>query len=150
MHARTWTARALALLLGTLALVLTAEAALQLAAALRPDHRTTSDAPARYTILCEGDSFTYGIGGISFPEQLEELLNERVGRRAFRVVNKGVPGLNTAMLADELEGHLRETRPDVVIVLAGENNSWNAVRLEQGAPWHERLRYAVQRTRVYK
>ncbi|MCB9662971.1 MAG: tetratricopeptide repeat protein [Alphaproteobacteria bacterium] len=146
-----WRQRLGSVLFGTLVLLLVSEAGFRAAGVYLRFHRPVDEAP--YTILCEGDSFTYGIGGISFPEQLEELLNERVGRRAFRVVNKGVPGLNTAMLADELEGHLRETRPDVVIVLAGENNSWNSVRItdpQQTGGFWGRVDRLLLASRVYK
>ena len=108
---------------------------------------------ARFTVLCEGDSFTYGIGGQDYPFQLEGVLNERAGKRLFRVVNKGVPGLSTALLADTLESHILESRPAVVIVLAGENNSWNSIRLRAGAarlPMAAAFESVLLRSRVYK
>ncbi|MFH2203848.1 MAG: GDSL-type esterase/lipase family protein [Elusimicrobiota bacterium] len=110
-------------------------------------------AGARRTILCEGDSFTYGIGGESFPQQLEKILNDRAGGRIYHAVNKGIPGLNTALLADRLEGHLRRYRPAVVIVLAGENNSWNSIRLSapaETAGGKLALDRLLLRSRVYK
>lgn len=108
---------------------------------------------ARVTLLCEGDSFTYGIGGASYPEQLEAMLNEAHGPGTVRAVNAGVPGLNSALLADELEGHLRQYRPDAVLVIVGENNNWNSIRLGDGggAPsvW-TRIDAALLHSRVYK
>lgn len=92
--------------------------------------RSAPGEEAEFTILAEGDSFTYGIGGLSFPQQLEEQLNRRAGRRRYRAINEGVPGLNSAMVADRLEAHFQEHQPDVAIILIGENNSWNAIRVD--------------------
>jgi lysophospholipase L1-like esterase len=104
---------------------------------------------ARYTILCEGDSFTYGIGGRSFPSQLEELLNQRHGAGTFRAINAGVPGINSAVLADNLEAHFLEHQPDFAIVLIGENNSWNSLRVAQrGLP--AKVDALLMYSRVYK
>ena len=92
----------------------------------------TKEASAKkgsYTILCEGDSFTFGVGGVDFPSQLQQLLTVRHGEGTFRTVNKGIPGMNTALLADQLESHIMEYDPDVVIVTTGENNMWNSIRM---------------------
>ena len=115
--------------------------------------RTRPGGDARYTILCEGDSFTYGIGGRSFPQQLEQVLNERAGKRLFRAVNKGIPGLNTAMLADHLEAHYEQFRPQVAVVVIGENNSWNSIRIsdpDQAASPRLRWEKFLLFSRVYK
>jgi len=107
--------------------------------------------PYERTILCEGDSFTYGIGGQDFPHQLEEILNERAGRRVYRTVNKGVPGLSTALLADGIEEHLDRYRPETVIIVAGENNSWNSVRLAgEATSVRSRAHRLLLHSRVYK
>jgi lysophospholipase L1-like esterase len=110
-----------------------------------------SEGEARYTILCEGDSFTYGIGGQAFPDQLERILNERAGERLFRTINTAVPGINTTLLADDLDVHLLEHKPDLLIVTTGENNSWNAIRLQapDQSAW-TRLEGYLLYSRVYK
>lgn len=113
----------------------------------RPPPSSVSD--ARYTILCEGDSFTYGIGGRSFPIQLEALLNERHGAGTFRAVNTGVPGINSAVLVDNLEAHFLEYRPQFAIILIGENNSWNSLRMEATGPLAA-VDAALMSSRVYK
>lgn len=108
---------------------------------------------SRHTILCEGDSFTYGIGGAAYPAQLEAILNRRAGKKLFRVVNKGVPGLNTAILADELEKDILKYQPDALFVIVGDNNSWNSIRLEAPSPelpWSVGLDRALLHSRAYK
>lgn len=136
---------------GVLATFVFFEAGLRVAGLfLRP---SSSQEDARYTILCEGDSFTYGIGGKAYPRQIEKILNKRSGQRLFRVLNQGIPGLNTALLADRFESHLREYKPDVVIVVVGENNSWNSIRLSDPAGRSGFLYRAdrlLLRSRVYK
>jgi lysophospholipase L1-like esterase len=89
----------------------------------------------QYVILCLGDSFTYGIGsnedgydtapGRSYPEQLEALLNKNVNGLPVRVVNGGRPGMTTATIFDEFEEQLKETKPNLIILLAGTNNTTN-------------------------
>jgi lysophospholipase L1-like esterase len=107
------------------------------------------DAP--YVILAEGDSFTYGIGGRSFPRQLEALLNERAGAPIFRVVNRGEPGLNTTGLVERLPEHLAEVQPDVVIVTIGENNSWNTYQTQTAdIGWGTWLDLTLMRSRAYR
>ncbi|MCB9666329.1 MAG: tetratricopeptide repeat protein [Alphaproteobacteria bacterium] len=145
-----WGARLLWVVVGCVLLLLLTEGALRAAGMWLAAHPDDSGEPAEFTLLAVGDSFTFGVAGIAFPRQLEQLLNAEAGRRRFRVVNVALPGANTTLITDELPAQVARHRPDVVLVTTGENNSWNAVRLEQGAPWHERLRYAVQRTRVYK
>jgi lysophospholipase L1-like esterase len=109
--------------------------------------------PAKYTIVCEGDSFTFGIGGEDFPRQLEAVLNARAGQRLFRVINLGVPGQNSALIADNFEAHLLSHQPDLTIVTTGENNAWNSIRLRspRGAPsWRAAVDGALLHLRVYK
>ena len=116
----------------------------------------TAEAPsanvdAPYVILAEGDSFTYGIGGRSFPRQLEERLNARAGQPLFRVVNRGEPGLNTTGLVERLPEHLAEVHPDVVVVTIGENNSWNTYQTQTpDISWANWLDMALMRSRTYR
>jgi lysophospholipase L1-like esterase len=102
------------------------------------------------TILAEGDSFTYGIGGLSFPQQLETVLHERTGIEV-RAINEGIPGLTSAMVADRLEAHLDAYDPDYVIVIVGENNSWNSMpgAAADAGPWR-RVEGWLLHSRVYK
>ena len=78
----------------------------------------------RRSVLCAGDSFVYGIGGESFPKQLEGMLNKRQRLFKFTVYNAGVPGSGTSEMLSKLEGQLRTYAPDYLIILSGANNSW--------------------------
>ena len=62
------------------------------------------------TVLCEGDSFTWGVGGRSYPEQLQEVLRERLKTADVEVVNAGVPGRTSGAIVRFLEEHLLAAR----------------------------------------
>lgn len=81
-------------------------------------------------ILCLGDSFTFGSGveiGYSYPEQLEEILNENNLSKKFVVYNRGgcIPGLNSSQLLKILEKNIIEYQPNIIIVLIGMHNRCN-------------------------
>jgi len=95
-------------------------------------HRSESDEvikyPAQCTILCVGDSETFGIGAPriqSYPAQLQRFLNTGALQNKFNVINRGRPGQNSAQLLMRLEEYLREIRPDIVTVLIGGANQSN-------------------------
>lgn len=140
----------LAVVLGTLLVLGVAEGTLQIAAlALRSP--PPEDTGARYVILAEGDSFTYGVGGRSFPRQLEELLNERAGQPLFQIVNMGEPGLNTTGLVSRFEEHLDQIQPHLAIITIGENNTWNTYQPHSDAlSWTSRLDMIASRSRLYR
>ena len=80
------------------------------------------------TILCVGDSHTFGLGVLApqaYPNRLHALLN--TGRRPdrYRVISRGVPGRNSAVVRERLPAYLQRFRPCVAIILVGYNNSWN-------------------------
>lgn len=80
------------------------------------------------TIICLGDSFTFGVGapsGKGYPEQLESELNAVGGSVKFRVLNRGVKSYNTSQILRDLPAVLENTKPDLVIVMAGDANYWN-------------------------
>jgi len=77
-----------------------------------------------YTILCIGDSFTYGIGGSKdndYPSQLEKMLNSKTNR-IFKVYNRGIPNNNTTRILSKLENQINLLKPDLIIFLAGGAN----------------------------
>lgn len=119
-----WTLRALA------ALVLL-ELALQVAAPvvrwikLRDGAVLSANAPL--TVLCVGDSHTFGLGVPqigSYPERLATRLDARF-TAPVSVVNRGVPGQNSAQVTSALPADLRAVDPDIVLILAGINDTWN-------------------------
>ncbi len=101
--------------------------------------RSEASAPRRgaLMILCVGDSHTYGATlpePESYPHQLESSLRSRY-ERDIQVVNLGVPGMNTPMVANRLEGQIARLHPDLVIVWAGVNSFWNAAETEAWEGW---------------
>lgn len=82
-------------------------------------------------ILCVGDSHTYGTSVTreeSYPAQLEATLNRVDPEGRYRVVNRGVPGMNSAQLAGILPFWLGQLDPDFAVVWIGSNNAWNRAR----------------------
>lgn len=72
------------------------------------------------------DSFTSGVNtsvNKNYPTQLQLYLNS-YSNRTFNVINKGISGQNTAQLINNLQNDINETRPDLVILLAGGANEW--------------------------
>jgi lysophospholipase L1-like esterase len=141
-----------------LQIVVTAELTLQLLGLLLPDWSSRagelSGASDAATILCVGDSHTYGAPlppEESYPAQLQSLLDARAGGR-YRVVNLGVPGMNSAMMASRFEANLARHRPQLVILWAGGNNIWNENETEswdaEGEP--DRLYRALLRLKLVR
>jgi lysophospholipase L1-like esterase len=77
-------------------------------------------------MLAVGDSFTFGLGVDStdpWPEQLERLLGDALGRRAA-VVNAGVPGYSARQMRQVVETLLPELRPQVVVFGLNSETYW--------------------------
>ena len=75
------------------------------------------------TIVCFGDSLTYGTGagkGLDYPSQLSEL----IGRP---VINAGVPGDTTARALQRLERDVLIKAPDLVLITLGGNDLKNGI-----------------------
>ncbi len=82
------------------------------------------------TVLCVGDSVTFGIGAtreLSYPAQLQSLLDKSFSgsNEKYNVINRGWPGQNTARLLTRLERYLQEFKPDIVTILIGAQNQAN-------------------------
>lgn len=80
------------------------------------------------TILCIGDSVTFGIGAprsLSYPAQLQKLLSDSKSKTTYTVINRGRPGQNSAQLLTRFEGQLKKFQPDIVTVLIGAQNQSN-------------------------
>jgi|GEM_PF-3270882 len=137
-------------------LVLT-EVGLRIASWARTRDRTATlpGAPAASgcpTLLCVGDSNTYGLNlprGESYPCHLQALVGDRA-----RVVNRGWPGASSSLMAAYLPGWLATYRPQVVYVMAGINNRHNPLGgtydaiIDRGIfrpTWFERLRHKLHR-----
>jgi lysophospholipase L1-like esterase len=82
--------------------------------------------PSEYTILCLGDSWTHGLGSVSYGEWLEEKLNAAgTDGRHYRVVRSGIPGSNSSQGIRRLKRLLRDDTFDMLIVLVGNNDHQN-------------------------
>lgn len=81
--------------------------------------------PVSDTIICFGDSLTYGTGarqGMEYPTQLSRL----IGRP---VINAGIPGDTTASALRRLDGII-EQDPGIVLITLGGNDLKNGVDKE--------------------
>ena len=78
-------------------------------------------------ILCLGDSNTYGVfydASEAYPGQLQKEL-DRASGETWTVINKGLPGMNSAQVVARLDGELSRYRPSHIVVSIGLNNYWN-------------------------
>ena len=79
------------------------------------------------TIICFGDSLTYGTGAgkeMDYPSQLARM----IGRP---VINAGVPGDTTASALQRLEQDVLIKAPDLVLITLGGNDLKNGVAKER-------------------
>jgi lysophospholipase L1-like esterase len=80
------------------------------------------------SILCVGDSHTFGLDVLApfnYPNRLHAFLNEGRDRDHYRVISRGVPGRNSAVVREKLPLYLEQFRPHLVLILCGYNNTWN-------------------------
>ena len=140
----------MALLVGLLAGELFLQIASFIASRAGARGDAASAAADAITILCVGDSHTYGLPlppEESYPAQLEARLSERHPGRVFQVVNLGIPGINSSYLANRLERQMLQLRPQLVLVWVGINNQWNAAESQDGGG---ELRRLLLRSRLYR
>lgn len=112
------------ILFGVVLALILLEGALRVLATFVGDLR--GGARGRTTILCVGDSHTYGLHVLpsdAYPARLQGELDPTTTE--VGVLNFGVPGRNSGALARELPRYLREAHPDLVLVKVGFNDSWN-------------------------
>lgn len=69
-------------------------------------------------IVCLGESTTAG----QYPPFLEKILNDTPGGRHFTVIDKGVPGTDTATILSKLADIIDTYQPDIVITMMGIND----------------------------
>ena len=85
--------------------------------------RTGSTKLPYETIICFGDSLTYGNGageGRDYPSQLSTMIGKPV-------VNAGVPGDTTARALKRLDSDVLSKSPDLVLITLGGNDLKNGV-----------------------
>lgn len=85
------------------------------------------DPEAPLSMVCVGDSNTYGLQVprlYAYPSQLAARLDRRYDR-PVSVLNRGVPGQNGAQVLRALRADLAHSDADLVLVLVGINDTWN-------------------------
>lgn len=107
------------------------------------------------TIVCLGDSYTYGLGvstDESYPRQLDKMLHDK-DIPGITIVNLGSPGGNSYRILNIFKENIKLYSPDIAIVMVGLNNLWNLEGLERfgfiagnGRP----LLFDFRSLRVYK
>ena len=76
-----------------------------------------------YRILCLGYCTTALGGKYSYPNQLEEILNESKIGKKFAVINEGLPGIEFSIILRKLESNLNKYNPEIVVLLVSEDFS---------------------------
>ncbi len=71
-----------------------------------------------YRIMCVGESTTAN----QYPSDLERILNQRHTGIRFSVIDKGVGGTNSVVIAAQLEFNLNRYHPDMVVAMMGNND----------------------------
>jgi len=113
-----------------------------------------------FTILCVGDSWTEGKADGRYPDMLVQRLAARGAPVRFRQVNKGRSGTNSSQALRRLPREIREYRPDLLIVLTGNNDHHNLTdstywkfrdeSLGWGTMLAARVRVSMHSLRVYR
>jgi lysophospholipase L1-like esterase len=104
-----------------------------------------------HTILCLGDSHTYGVhytAEQAYPGQLQIELDKRAPG-CYRVLNLGVPGMNSSEIRASLPDWLRRYAALTVIVCVGINNRWNTSETDSEAT-SSRMEACLHSLRVYR
>jgi acyl-CoA thioesterase-1 len=94
------------------------------------------------TIICFGDSLTYGTGageGMDYPSQLSKMI-------AKSVINAGVPGDTTARASRRLESDVLSKSPDLVLITLGGNDLKNGVAKDLAFENLRKIVESIQKT----
>lgn len=78
-----------------------------------------------FRILCVGDSWTQGAPDGTWPDGLIERLERRGGAARYLAVNAGLAGTNSSQALRHLPGQFAQYRPDLLLVLTGNNDHHN-------------------------
>lgn len=131
---RRWPRRVLGLVFLVVLLELALQAAGPLVQRAMARREGPPDPDAPLTILCVGDSNTFGLHMprvYAYPSQLAARLDRRYAR-PVSVINRGVPGRNGAQVARDLRADITATQADMVLVLVGINDTWNRTAESDG------------------
>ncbi|MBU0981055.1 MAG: tetratricopeptide repeat protein [Nanoarchaeota archaeon] len=98
-----------------------------------------------YRILVLGDSNTYLGGELSWPRQLEGILNNESSAIRFKIINRAYPGATSSEIVEKLESNLDTYEPLMVVVMMGISDHGMHVKLEDTTSI---MRY-LQRLKIY-
>lgn len=119
------------LLLGTLGGLVALEVVLQVGAlVLGRGAAAPAVSAGGVTVLCVGDSFTYGLGAADPTQSYPSVLGRSPGLEDVQVVNLGWPGQDSGRILARLPAQLATSEPAVVCVLAGYNDFWSGGDVE--------------------
>jgi len=113
-------------LVALIGFLLLLELVLQLAGVVFGRVREKEIKPDAKTVVCIGDSNTYGLyvkAEEAYPAQLEKLI-QRDGKK-YQVINLGAPGQNSTEILNDLPGIFQKYHPAALVVMVGVNNRWN-------------------------
>lgn len=111
------------------------------------------------TIICIGDSFTYGINvGIkeTYPKILEKKLNGKSLTQKYGVVNLGRPGASSGYVLASLEKWIKQYNPEIILILTGWNcNDYDFAKYSmkrKNKKEFKKIRFYlfINRSRVYR
>src|SRR4029453_4399733 len=90
--------------------------------------------------------------GDNLPAHLERMLAERHPGRAFRIVNLGLPGVNSPWVANRLERNIRLNNPDLILSWGGVNDIWDATETDAwgNGSWALAVRRLLLRSKVFR
>lgn len=112
--------------------------------------RVSQEDAKRIRIVALGESTTAPLSGPAWPEFLEQELNKRAGRDAYRVYNLGVSGSNSSAIYRRLTTEVMSLRPDMVITMMGVNDI-KYLALPASVPtWRSYIQDRIRTTRLYK
>lgn len=112
------------------------------------DNPVLLDKQDEFRIMCLGESTTAFGGRDSYPYQLQEILNGGNLGIKFKVINKGVAGVDTAFFLSKLDENLARYKPDMIITMLGTNQNDNSMKFEETMRF--RIKLLVDEIRVYK
>lgn len=89
-----------------------------------------------YRIVCLGGSTTFGQGETdemrTYPQLLEDALNQKFSSPVFEVINAGTPAWTSAEILINLQFRILELSPDMIIVYEGVNDTFAMRRDGEG------------------
>ncbi len=111
------------IIIGVILSLILLEIGLQLAGftliTIKKYRNKTAKDPNIITVLCLGESTTDG----QWPPILQKILNEKSKNKKFNVVDEGMSGINTKIIAEKISDILLKHNPDIVVLMMGINDN---------------------------